>query len=264
VAQQAAYAGGAVIRAFFGYPIPQRSEENADGRLLIHRLAEEAIIAKIERSFPRHNISSDVSGFVNKGSASLWVLAPLDGASNFFLQIPHVAVCVSLVEGANVTLTVIFQPLLAMIYSATRHGGANMNGVGLRVHQHASSLLESTVSLVVEEGFADQYRVSRFTTNLRDHTHRLLMNWTPSLDWCMLASGVTDGLVSLSGHAMNTDAATLAGAFLFQEAGGHIGDLTGRVLEEGFSHKSVIAATSPSRLEEIGSILNLPVRRTFG
>jgi hypothetical protein len=55
--------------------------------------------------------------------------------------------------------------------------------------------------------------------------------------------------------------AMLAGAFFFQQAGGHMGDLTGNRIDN-FVHKSVIAAATPTRLEEIRRVVDRPLRAT--
>jgi myo-inositol-1(or 4)-monophosphatase len=190
-----------------------------------------------------------------------WRLDPLDGEGNVFLQIPHCAICLTLTEGAQPILSVIFQPFLGVTYTATIDHGARVNGTPIHVAPSTAPLKKSAVGLLLDHWTGDDYLALRFLTNLRAQTQRVLMNWTVSLDWCQLASGATGGLVSLSGQSTLENAAMLAGTFLFQQAGGYVGDLTGRLIHD-FSHKSVIAATTPARLEEIRRVIDRPLRAT--
>jgi fructose-1,6-bisphosphatase/inositol monophosphatase family enzyme len=122
---------------------------------------------------------------------------------------------------------------------------------------------KSAVSLLLDHWTGDDYLALRFLTNLRAQTQRVLMNCAVSLDWCQLACGATAGLVSLSRQKLLESPAMLAGAYLFQQAGGYVGDLTGQLIDD-YAHMSVIGATTAARLEEIRRVINRPLRATSG
>jgi fructose-1,6-bisphosphatase/inositol monophosphatase family enzyme len=156
---------------------------------------------------------------------------------------------------------VIYQPFLNTTYAAAYDHGAALNGIPIRVAAPARSLQEEAVSLLLDRWTGDDYLALRFLTNLRARTRRVLTSWAASLDWCQLACGATGGLVSLSHEQLVDSHAMLAGAFFFQQAGGHIADLTGNQIDD-FAHKSIIAAAGPARLEEIRRVVDRPLRAT--
>jgi fructose-1,6-bisphosphatase/inositol monophosphatase family enzyme len=261
VAQKAAHAAGAAIHAQIILQAAHQRQWAPHEQARIRLLAAKAAIAVIRSYFPQHAICC--RGMEPRTSEALytWRLDPLDGEGNVFLHIPHCAICLALTEGAQPLLSVILQPFLGVIYTATFDHGACVNGAPIHIAPSTTPLKESAVGLLLDHWTGDDYLALRFLTNLRAQTQRVLMNWTVSLDWCQLACGATGGLVSLSGQGMFESPAMLAGTFFFQQAGGYIGDLTGRHIHD-FSHKSVIAATSPARLEEIRRVIDQPLRAT--
>jgi fructose-1,6-bisphosphatase/inositol monophosphatase family enzyme len=259
VACGAAYAAGAVVRSAIAPQHPRLQQERARIRLR----AEAAAIASIERAFPHHAIYAKGGDDPIAAAVYKWRFDALDGEGNLSLQIPHCAVCLTLLEDALPLLSVIYQPFLNATYTATYDHGAYCNGARIRVAAPATSLQDDTVSLLFDQWTGDDYLALRFLTNLRAHTRRALTNWAVSLDWCHLACGATGGLVSLSHEKLVENPAMLAGAFFFQQAGGYMGDLTGSLIQD-FVHKSVIAAATPARLEEIRRVVDRPLRATSG
>ena len=261
VAQKAAHAAGAAIHAQITLQVAHQRPWGPHEQARIRLIAAEAAIAILRSYFPQHAIRCRGMGSYASEALYTWRLDPLDGEGNVFLQIPHCAICLTLTEGAQPLLSVIFQPFLSATYIAAFDYGASANGVPVYVAPPTTPLNESWVSLLLDHWTGDDYLALRFLTNLRAQTQRVLMNWAVSLDWCQLACEATGGLISLSGQSMLERPAMLAGTFFFQQAGGYVGDLTGQFIQD-FSHKSVIAATSPARLEEIRRVIDRPLRAT--
>jgi fructose-1,6-bisphosphatase/inositol monophosphatase family enzyme len=261
VAQKAAHAAGAAIHAQITSQVAHQRPGTPHEQARIRLIVAQAAITILRSHFPQHAIRC--RGVESYASEALytWRLDPLDGEGNIFLQIPHCAICLTLTEGAQPLLSVIFQPFLSATYTAVLDYGACANGVPVHVAPPTPPLKDSVVSLLLDHWTGDDYLALRFLTNLRAQTQRVLMNWAISLDWRQLASGATGGLVSLSGQSMLERPAMLAGTFYFQQAGGYVGDLTGRLVHD-FSHKSVIAATTPARIEEIRRVIDRPLRPT--
>ncbi len=263
VAQKAAHAAGAAIHAPITLQAAHQGRWTQHERAPIRLLAAETAIAVIERYFPQHAIRCGEAELRNSGAIYTWYLDPLDGEGNIYLQIPHCAICVTLMEGAQPLLSVIFQPFLGATYAATFDHGACVNGASIHVVSPTTPFEESAVSLLLDHWTGDDYLALRFLMNLRTQTARVLMNRAVSLDWCQLACGATGGLVSLSRQELLDSPAMLAGAFFFQQAGGYMGDLTGQPIHD-FAHQSVIAATASTRLEEIRRVMDRPLRATLG
>src|SRR6266516_4736268 len=135
---------------------------------------------------------------------------------------------------AQVLLAVIYQPILDIVYTATLERGAYLNQERLCVQQNAPSLSKSTICRVLSYGMHNHKLARQVMNTLYGRTRRLLDTWAPSLDWCMLASGKADGLVYVSTHLLRLDPGMVAGLFLFQEAGGYLGDLENEIALQPF------------------------------
>src|SRR6266699_3937353 len=127
VAEEAARAGGKIIREQFGKVTHVNMKRAIEEQIPVDIEAEKAILRIIESNFPEHGIRSEELGTKNEDSQYTWIIDPLDGTSNFILGIPQVAVCVSLANGNETQLTVIYQPILDTVYSAVRGVGAYLD-----------------------------------------------------------------------------------------------------------------------------------------
>src|SRR6266516_2796215 len=123
---------------------------------------------------------------------------------------------------AQVLLAVIYQPILDIVYTATLERGAYLNQERLCVQQNAPSLSKSTICRVLSYGM---------------HNHKL-------------ARQVMNILYGRTRRRLDTG--MVAGLFLFQEAGGYLGDLeNGHIIDNVAQVESVIAATSLPLLKDI-------------
>jgi histidinol-phosphatase len=66
-----------------------------------------------------------------------WIVDPIDGTQNFVRHIPFWATLIALEEAGEVTVGVIHNPVTGDLYTARRHGGAQLNGAPLRVSPRA-------------------------------------------------------------------------------------------------------------------------------
>jgi myo-inositol-1(or 4)-monophosphatase len=64
----------------------------------------------------------------------------------------------------------------------------------------------------------------RLRHHLHWHCRRVLDTWSPALDWCLVASGKADAVVTLASQPILSD----AGLLILEEAGGCITDFQGR------------------------------------
>jgi myo-inositol-1(or 4)-monophosphatase len=257
IAEDAARHGGKVVREHFGKTAHVTMKRGIEEQIPTDIESEKAILEVLEGHFPQHNIHSEELGRRNRDSPYTWVIDPLDGTSNFILGIPQVAVCVSLLRGDETQLTVIYQPMLDIVYKAGLRHGAYQDGQPVYVRQNADSLARSTVCRVLSYGMKRDKLARRVMDKLCGNTRRLLDTWAPSLDWCMLVAGKADGLVYVSSHQLRLDPGMVAGLFLFLEAGGVLSDLRGGDINDVTTVESVIAATSNPLLLDICKAIDI-------
>ncbi|MBI2596275.1 inositol monophosphatase [Candidatus Daviesbacteria bacterium] len=100
---------------------------------LSDNLIREAIIKR----FPSHNILSEENIDRDMGSKLNWVVDPLDGTLLYTSGInDHFSVCLSLAEGLNPVLGVIYAPKRNDLYVAFAKGGASKNNEPIQVAQN--------------------------------------------------------------------------------------------------------------------------------
>jgi myo-inositol-1(or 4)-monophosphatase len=99
--------------------------------------AQRAIEQLLTSRFPQiafmgEESTVDVQAAVRASGKLAWVVDPLDGTSNFVHRLPSFSVSIALVEGKNVKLGVVYDPVSGVLYSATEDGPATRDGKPIR------------------------------------------------------------------------------------------------------------------------------------
>jgi myo-inositol-1(or 4)-monophosphatase len=218
-----AYAGGDVVRRYFGEALQTEQKSNAgDLRTKADVESEQAILAVLQQKFPAVNIYAEESGQVDNNSNYTFVIDPLDGTNNFVLGIPDFAISVGLLKGDEAILGVIYNPILDQMYTAQVGKGAFLNGKRLQVNDE-SDITRATVSYTSGYNTAHQYS-DTVTRKLRElGIKRLVDHWAPAYDYCLLASGRVEAVISKEGDLEDYVAAKV----IVTEAGGKVTDFAG-------------------------------------
>src|SRR5690606_12906787 len=83
---------------------------------------------------------------LNSGEA-LWCLDPIDGTSNFASGMPFFSISLALIEKGEVTLGVVYDPVMNECFSAKKGAGAWLNGQ--RLNAEISGLaLNQTLAII--------------------------------------------------------------------------------------------------------------------
>lgn len=157
------------------------------------------------------------------GSRNCYIVAPIDGLSNFAHGIPHFAISVAVYENNTITEAVVYNPAADNLYFAEKGKGAYKEGFRNHERLRVSSrkeLKEALVSTLVnyKEDVSEydvlQKRLVAATDNLR-------ISGSCALDLAYVASGKFDAAVS-RGNKLSDFA---AGILLVKEAGGSVCDI---------------------------------------
>jgi myo-inositol-1(or 4)-monophosphatase len=159
-------------------------------------LSEEAILGIISRAFPDDGFLAEESGESGEWGAEadrLWVIDPLDGTVNYANGIPFFAVSVGLVIEGEPVLGVVLDPSRGELFSASRGGGAFLDGRPVRCADK-ERLVDTVVHLGLPgSGFARQL------TDFR-HTVRIVRSMgSATLGMTYLANGRFDAYVQYQG-----------------------------------------------------------------
>ena len=226
--------------------------------------SEELVLRRIRKKYPDHLIVAEEDSFARKLKITgpehdkqlTWLIDPLDGTNNFLNGLPFFCVSLALVEGSEVQVGVVHNPILGETFYATKGGGAF-----LRRRFGTKYLTKKLQTSQVSQPLKD----ALISTNLGSSRHNAsLIRQFPevrafrrlgsaALELSYVAAGILD--VYWEYKLQPWDIA--AGGLICQEAGVPISDLQGRDFQP-FS-PSVLAARSPL-YDDLKRVLNEPVK----
>ncbi|MCK4534414.1 MAG: inositol monophosphatase [Syntrophobacterales bacterium] len=187
------------------------------------RMSEKILTAEISRRFPDHNILSEESPEIKKGSQYRWIIDPLDGTTNYVHGFPVFCVSIALEKNGEVMMGVIYNPVSDELFVAGRGEGAFMNDSSISV-SGTTKLSESLLAT----GFP--YDIRRDPNNNINYFSGMALEaqairraGSAALDLAYTAAGRFDGFWELKLHPWDT----AAGWLLVNEAGGNITDISG-------------------------------------
>jgi myo-inositol-1(or 4)-monophosphatase len=220
---KAAKLGGEQINKFFGETIEVFSKSTiADFRTEADLASEKAILDKLQKHFPDFNYFAEESGWVKTGSEYTFIIDPLDGTNNFSLGIPSFSVSIALQKNDVTILGVVYNPILDELFYAEKDKGAFKNEVKMKVND-TREITKATISYACgyeENGVIYEHIVKAINTF---KAKRLITNWSPALDYCLLASGKIESII-----CKGTDICdNMAGKLIVREAGGIITEFDG-------------------------------------
>lgn len=193
----------------------------------IDRMAESAILRRLDEKGASMNVLSEEAGFVDRGGDALLVLDPVDGTHNALRGVPAYAVSIALGHErlGDVEEGIVRDLVSGATYYAAKKRGAELDGRPI----HARSFNPQDMLFSVYLGSnaeADATRVAGMARRVR-HLG------AASLDLCMVARGAADLYYMHSREArLKLRACDIAaGTIIVRESGGAVLDLGGRELD---------------------------------
>jgi len=201
----------------------------------VDRRAEQEIIYVIKKAYPDHSFLAEESG-ENGDSEYQWVIDPLDGTTNFLHGFPQFAVSIALRHKGRLEHAVVYDPMRQELFTASRGGGAQLDGRRIRVSQRRG--LEGAL-LGTGFPFKQQQHLDAYLNTFKalfPMTAGIRRPGSAALDLAYVAAGRLDGFweIGLSPWDM------AAGILLVREAGGLVSDFGGG--EQYMETGNVVAA----------------------
>lgn len=189
--------------------------------------SEQLIRREIRAARPDDSFVGEEGDDVAGSSAVTWVADPIDGTVNFLYSIPQFAVSLAARVGSEVVAGVVHNPTSGETFTATRGGGAFLNGEPISVSS-CTVLSEALVGIgytyVAEVRVHQGVENARLVPVVRD-VRRL---GSASLDLCFLASGRLDAYVERGLKPWDF----AAGRLIATEAGAQVAGLRGADVSE--------------------------------
>ena len=218
--------GGRVLMEHWGrrstYAIQEKGRN--DFVTIVDRRAEEAIVRLIRGRFPDHAVIAEESPPSGGSSGYRWYIDPLDGTTNYIHGYPLFCVSVGLADPQGMRAGAVFDPLRNEMFTATRGGGAFLNGEPIRVSP-VEKLSEAL--LVTGFPFRSLHRLDPYLASFRSlilGSSGIRRDGSAALDLAYVACGRYDGFWEMSLSAWDV----AAGGLIVREAGGVATDFQGR------------------------------------
>ncbi len=195
---QAAAAAGKILRSAFEKGVTQEMSKGAGGSYydVVSKAdlqAEKAILKILKKNLPGINILSEETGLTDRGSMDTIIVDPLDGTSNFLLGIPHFSVALAHVRNGEVIASAVYNPVLKKMYFAEKSKGTFINK---KKQKRSPNISLSYVAINFSHQDTWPKKGTKFNSLYKQGTKRVLNNWSPNLDFCLLAEGKIDAVIS--------------------------------------------------------------------
>lgn len=218
-------AGNVIARAFEDLEKVEAEQKGLNDYVTnVDREAEQAIVGTIQKAYPDHTIIGEECGTITGSHDEFkWIIDPLDGTTNFVKGIPHFSVSVALQINGKIEHGVIYDPIRNEVFSASRGGGAQVNGYRIRVGKARD--LEGTI---LGTGFPFKQRQHMETYmaifgDLFNKVGDMRRAGSAALDLAYVAAGRMDGFWEIGLKPWDI----AAGELLVREAGGLVSDFGG-------------------------------------
>jgi myo-inositol-1(or 4)-monophosphatase len=191
--------------------------------------SEAAVIDVVQRAFPDHSIIAEEGsgGGIQHAGEHRWIIDPLDGTTNFAHGYPQFCVSIAYERRGRVQLGVILDVFKRELFVARRDGGAWLNRKPISV-SHVGTLDMSLLAT----GFPYDRRERRrfylcFWEGFMLRTHGVRRTGSAALDLAWVACGRVDAFWEFGLRPWDV----AAGSLLVEEAGGHVSNLDGTMLD---------------------------------
>lgn len=251
-----AHAGGKVLRKYFGKILkPVEKSTFWDFQTKADLESEKSILAIIKKEFPKYNIFSEEEGKIEKNSEYTFVIDPLDGTNNFVLGIPNFSVSVALFHKNEAIVGVVYQPILDQTYCAKKDKGAFLNGNKIKVN-NITNPEKTTIAYACGYKTKRNYLAKVMHTLVNSDHKRIITNWSVANDYCLLACGKIESVISDNMGLYDYG----AGKLIAKEAGAQVVDFTGEK-EIDYSNASFVVGNTSEVSEYVVNIIK-PLQKT--
>jgi NAD+ kinase len=206
----------------------------------IDKIAENTVLAFIQKNNIPLNVLSEEIGFVDNGSEDTLILDPIDGTSNAIAGVPLFTISMAIGTKTLADIHTAYLRNLATgdVITAEKGKGAFKNGS--RINVRKADMEDLFLMIYLGNGaHPDSFELAKRVKSSRSFG-------CASLEMVLVAEGEADGFMM---HAERYSRAIrivdiAASALVLREAGGEIYDLDGNVLDMNFdveSHSNFIA-----------------------
>ena len=198
--------------------------------------SEKLIVESLLAARPDDGIIGEEGANRPSTSGITWVIDPLDGTVNYFYDLPGWNVSIAAKDESGVIVGVVNAPTINSLWTATRGGGAFLNGAPIRCKDPITldrALIGSGFSYSLEKRVGQAEFVRSLIPRVRD----IRRGGAAAVDLCHVATGAYDGYFEMDLNEWDL----AAGGLIATEAGAIV---TGR--NGGIAGKEMVIAAGPA------------------
>lgn len=223
----------------------------------VDRDIETFLREQIQDLFPGDGIHGEEFGVSASSTTREWLIDPIDGTTNFAQGIPMYCVSIALQEEGETIVGAIYEPNRDELFSASKKGGAHLNGTSLRVS--LQNTIDQSILITglppVKHGDKFEQIIHQLGHMIRD-SRGLRRLGSAALDLAYVACGRIDCFWEFGLKPWDT----AAGYLLVNEAGGRVTDVQGNVFT---AHEESVVATNSLIHEDALSTLTHAISNNF-
>jgi myo-inositol-1(or 4)-monophosphatase len=221
IAVEAARAAGKIVRTWYEGDFTVRQKATDSPVTEADLEANHCIRGIISDNFPDDGwLSEETRDSADRLSkARVWVVDPLDGTKEFINHIPEFCVCIALVDVGVPVLGVSYNPAREEMFTASRGGGATLNG--------APAHVSAVSDLAAARFLASRSENARGEWDEFKSTLQVELTGSVAYKLALIAAGKGDATFSLT---PKNEWDICAGTALITEAGGCITNRYGEPL----------------------------------
>ena len=238
VAVEAALIAGRYQRYRFNSGVTVDLKGDKDLVTEVDRESERLIINHLSAHFPSCNILAEEGEYAPTDSPLRWIIDPVDGTTNYAHGFPWFCVSIGLESDGVPVAGVIFNPMHDELFTATKGGGAYLNGSRLSVSNRSplkGSLLGTGFPYDCATDSSNNF--SNFIA-FQKAARGIRRAGAAALDLAYVAAGRLDGFWELKLKPWDV----AAGVLLIEEAGGTVSTFDGQPFK--ISENRVVASNS--------------------
>ncbi|MBI4162690.1 MAG: inositol monophosphatase [Candidatus Aenigmarchaeota archaeon] len=149
------------------------------------------ILDILKKNFPDHSIVTEEAPKVEKHSEYTWYVDPLDGTTNYTLQIPFVCSAIGLAKNNMPILGVVFNPLTSEIFTGEKGKGAFLNNKPIHVSDN-SDIKKTLVNYCHVSKQKDVSLMTKLYPVFKSESRDFRRLASGNLDFCWIACGRND------------------------------------------------------------------------
>ena len=211
--------------------------------------SEKFILDLIKKNFPDHAILSEEKGLVEKTSAYIWIVDPIDGTINNYHGAEPFCIGLCLLKNDEPIISAIYNPISDHLYFAEKNKGANMNGNVIKVSDR--DLKNSVIMTHLSSKKDSRDRLIPHLEQIYSSGMHMRMLGSGFAAMTYVAGGNFDVFFNIKTNAWDF----LPGTLLVQEAGGMVTDINGEKIN--IKSTSVLATNGVAHGEMLALLKNI-------